>query len=382
MSGKREIVCAQWRTKHIKVAQAYLRSPRAEEWYSLTGQKPPWPLFDLWAGWANYVGIPSEDVANGDFTPTEIMNRLRAMKGKERRELKHARKIGLLKQGAVNNVKASNALPDESHKPESNPKHASRGKGLVSPDFAAIQEAHDAAIECNAAAVAVVLAIHRAEIQPLSVALASIREGLDRISKAADRWDEIATPHLLKWLRLYRPSELDPAKLGWKFHTFHEACHFISKRYIVVGKSFERWADKYESLEHLVLRRLRDLPDWPHTDFALAVEREWAEAERARLAQVGSIDVTSSASLRDSPAETDGHDSQRWLRVSEAAAITGNNGGTITRAINQGKLKGNGKRGRGRRVDGLDLNRWQLERSGRLDPQESDAKVRKLLRNK
>jgi len=70
----------------------------------------------------------------------------------------------------------------------------------------------------------------------------------------------------------------------------------------------------------------------------------------------------------------------RWLTVSEAAQISGCNKGIITKAVNDGKLKGNGLTGRERRIDGVDFNRWQLERAGKSEPSESDEAVKKLVR--
>ncbi len=71
----------------------------------------------------------------------------------------------------------------------------------------------------------------------------------------------------------------------------------------------------------------------------------------------------------------------RWLRVSDAAAISGINAGVISKAIDQGNLIGNGEKGRKRRVDGVDFNRWQLDRARRPEVRESDAAVQKRLRN-
>lgn len=60
-----------------------------------------------------------------------------------------------------------------------------------------------------------------------------------------------------------------------------------------------------------------------------------------------------------------GNQPGRWLKVSEAAQICGGNTGDITKAVDSGNLKSNGKTGRDRRIDGIDFNRWQLERSKR-----------------
>ena len=44
-------------------------------------------------------------------------------------------------------------------------------------------------------------------------------------------------------------------------------------------------------------------------------------------------------------------------------------------AVNKGKLKSNGSKGRPRRIDAIDLVRWKLERSNRPEPVESDEQV-------
>jgi excisionase family DNA binding protein len=70
---------------------------------------------------------------------------------------------------------------------------------------------------------------------------------------------------------------------------------------------------------------------------------------------------------------------KRWLTVTEAATIANVNRGIITRAVTGGKLKGNGKSGRERRIDNDDLARWILERSEKPVPTESEAQVRRLV---
>jgi hypothetical protein len=64
-----------------------------------------------------------------------------------------------------------------------------------------------------------------------------------------------------------------------------------------------------------------------------------------------------------------------WLTVTRAARIAGCNRGAITRAVNEGKLKSNGEKGRDRRVDAVDLTRWMDARANRVEPVESDAAV-------
>jgi hypothetical protein len=69
-----------------------------------------------------------------------------------------------------------------------------------------------------------------------------------------------------------------------------------------------------------------------------------------------------------------------WLKVTEAARVTGCNSGEITRAANTGSLKSNGKKGRARRIDPADLSRWQLRRTEREEAVESNAVVEKKLK--
>jgi hypothetical protein len=77
----------------------------------------------------------------------------------------------------------------------------------------------------------------------------------------------------------------------------------------------------------------------------------------------------------DQPAERD-----RWLTVSKAASIADTSTGTISRAVDGKRLKGNGKTGRARRIDLDDLIRWKLERANRVEPCESDEHVESLMR--
>jgi hypothetical protein len=54
--------------------------------------------------------------------------------------------------------------------------------------------------------------------------------------------------------------------------------------------------------------------------------------------------------------------------------------GTISRAVDEGRLKGNGMKWRDRRIDAVDLTRWISERSDRPEPIESDEHVEKLMK--
>jgi hypothetical protein len=70
----------------------------------------------------------------------------------------------------------------------------------------------------------------------------------------------------------------------------------------------------------------------------------------------------------------------RWLKVAEAASIAGTHRGVISKAVDDGRLKSNGKRRRARRIDALDLAHWMLKRSRRPEPGESDEEVERKIR--
>ncbi|HEX4149856.1 MAG TPA: helix-turn-helix domain-containing protein [Pirellulales bacterium] len=76
---------------------------------------------------------------------------------------------------------------------------------------------------------------------------------------------------------------------------------------------------------------------------------------------------------------TRGKSPKNSYTVAEAARISGANTGQISRAVNNGKLKSNGKAGRKRRIDALDLARWMHERASRPERAESVVAVRKKL---
>jgi len=75
-----------------------------------------------------------------------------------------------------------------------------------------------------------------------------------------------------------------------------------------------------------------------------------------------------------------GHTQKLWVTVTEAATVAGVDKGAISRAVEGGKLKGNGERGRLRRIDSVDLTRWILERSHRSEPAESDEYVKRRMK--
>jgi hypothetical protein len=70
----------------------------------------------------------------------------------------------------------------------------------------------------------------------------------------------------------------------------------------------------------------------------------------------------------------------RWLTVSEVGRITGCNTGVITRAVDRGELKSNGETGRDRRIDAIDLARWQLARADKPEPMESNEAVQRSVK--
>jgi hypothetical protein len=69
-----------------------------------------------------------------------------------------------------------------------------------------------------------------------------------------------------------------------------------------------------------------------------------------------------------------------WLKVGEAARVAGTRRGTISRAVNDRRIEGNGKTGRDRRINAISLVRWIEERSNRPEPDETDERVRQKMR--
>ena len=81
--------------------------------------------------------------------------------------------------------------------------------------------------------------------------------------------------------------------------------------------------------------------------------------------------------LGELPAGASGDDSGRWLKVSDAAQVSGIAKSAISRAMTDGKLKGNGLKGAMRRIDAIDLIRYQLERMREDERAETDAVVKR-----
>jgi len=71
---------------------------------------------------------------------------------------------------------------------------------------------------------------------------------------------------------------------------------------------------------------------------------------------------------------------ESWLTVTQAAKVAFTSTGTISRAVDAGNLKSNGKHHRERRIDSADLTRWILARSNRTEPVESNDRVESLMR--
>lgn len=73
------------------------------------------------------------------------------------------------------------------------------------------------------------------------------------------------------------------------------------------------------------------------------------------------------------------NDLHGWLTVTDAGMIAGVAAGVVSRAVDVGELRGNGLKGRDRKVDANSLALWQLARAKRHGEQESDARVGKLV---
>jgi hypothetical protein len=74
-----------------------------------------------------------------------------------------------------------------------------------------------------------------------------------------------------------------------------------------------------------------------------------------------------------------GNGEQQWLTVKQAATISACDPGVISRAVDAGQLKSNGKKRKERRIDAADLSRWQLKRAERDSAVESEASIERKL---
>jgi hypothetical protein len=86
--------------------------------------------------------------------------------------------------------------------------------------------------------------------------------------------------------------------------------------------------------------------------------------------------------LRQLPAASppESPESNRWLTVTEAAAVAGVEKWVISRAADGGQLITNGKTRTERRIDKIGLVDWLLKRSKQPEGQESDAQVKAAMR--
>jgi hypothetical protein len=85
------------------------------------------------------------------------------------------------------------------------------------------------------------------------------------------------------------------------------------------------------------------------------------------------------SSSRSGPTDLGKPDVERWLTVTKAATVANTTRGTISRAVDGGRLRSNGQNGRARRIDAVDLARWTLERANRPEP-ESEDQVKRQMR--
>lgn len=69
----------------------------------------------------------------------------------------------------------------------------------------------------------------------------------------------------------------------------------------------------------------------------------------------------------------------RWITVADAARVACVNSGVVSRAVQSGTLRGNGKKGRLRRIDTVDLARWQLDRANSPEQGESAGAIERKL---
>jgi hypothetical protein len=82
----------------------------------------------------------------------------------------------------------------------------------------------------------------------------------------------------------------------------------------------------------------------------------------------------------DQASGEEGQKGQQWVTVTDAARACGCNPGKITKAVNQGLLKSNGKKKRDRRIDAADLTVWQIRRAKRGKTTESEEAVEQKLK--
>ena len=105
---------------------------------------------------------------------------------------------------------------------------------------------------------------------------------------------------------------------------------------------------------------------------------QWETA--ARMADETLNGLTTRIRGRNEKQGEAGNESTEWMTVTECSRVCGANPGVITRAVNDGKLQSNGKRGNDRRIDPLDFINWARARAKKPVPQESNAYVAEQMR--
>jgi len=237
--------------------------------------------------------------------------------------------------------------------------------------------------------------------------LAETKDSANRIAARLRAIESQNVPSFLtsvdRWIRHALMAEildLPPrfeAPEGWEGHRYHEAIGTLA--------DFGKWLDfKIRCRDHLMpmtelgeainsdrssgrdLRnayRLIDqlrLVDFPPQPTALLTYRDETICLR-NLRRECNQRLSDNAPLKGLSATAEGPKDSNgaWLTVAKAAQIAGINKGTISRAVDGGALKSNGKKRRARRIDGADFNRWQLARANKPRPAENDEHVQKLM---
>ena len=79
------------------------------------------------------------------------------------------------------------------------------------------------------------------------------------------------------------------------------------------------------------------------------------------------------------PVEQSENDST-WISLADAEKLSSIHRGTISKDVAKGKIKSNGKTGKGKlKIDSADFNRWHLERVKRAEQIESNEQVEKQI---
>jgi hypothetical protein len=188
------------------------------------------------------------------------------------------------------------------------------------------------------------------------------RAACQEVIAALERWKKIAYPSLPgKALTPEERNDLTKAIVAWRDRY---ARHFD------VSPLEEVWR---------ILRRRHAGESTPEDELVAAAERAAGVCDRIK---------DWLASGADSQLPTIGQgttagntDDIRWLSLAEAERISGINRGTISKAVESGKLRSNGQKGKGKlKVEAGDFSRWVLERTSKPERIESTAKVEKLVR--